>query len=183
MKIYTKKGDRGQTSLIGGTKVPKSDLRIECYGTVDELNSYLGLIVSMIPARSRGRVVLNRIQERLFVVGSLLANDHRVSRMTLPQLKEADVLFLEQEIDLMTAKLSELKSFILPGGSPAASWCHVARCVCRRAERAVVALSMKDKVDPRVIVYLNRLSDYLFVLARAINQSQKVTDIPWKPKR
>ena len=181
MKIYTKKGDKGQTSLIGGTKVPKSDLRIECYGTVDELNSYLGLVVSMIPARSRGKAVLNRIQERLFVVGSLLANDHRVSLMKLPQLQEEDVVLLEKEIDLMTAKLPELKAFILPGGSQAASWCHVARCVCRRAERAVVDLSMKDKVDVLVIIYLNRLSDYLFVLARALNQAQGIKDILWKP--
>jgi cob(I)alamin adenosyltransferase len=181
MKIYTKKGDKGQTSLIGGTKVPKSDLRIECYGTVDELNSYLGLIVSMISPRSKSRVVLNRIQERLFVVGSLLANDHRVSRMKLPQLHEEDVVFLEKEIDLMTAKLQELKAFILPGGSRASSWCHVARCVCRRAERAVVELSLKDKVDTIVIIYLNRLSDYLFVLARALNQAQGIKDILWKP--
>ena len=124
---------------------------------------------------------MNRIQERLFVVGSLLANDHRVSRMKLPQLQEEDVVLLEKEIDLMTAKLPELKAFILPGGSQAASWCHVARCVCRRAERAVVDLSMKDKVDALVIIYLNRLSDYLFVLARALNQAQGIKDILWKP--
>ena len=181
MKIYTKKGDGGETSLIGGTKVPKSDLRIECYGTVDELNSWIGLVASMLPARCRRKIVLNRVQERLFVIGSLLANDPGVSRMPLPKLQGEDAVLLEKEIDRMTAKLPELKSFILPGGTQVSSWCHIARCVCRRAERGVVALSRKDAVDALVIVYLNRLSDYLFVLARALNQSKGVRDILWKP--
>lgn len=181
MKIYTKNGDRGQTALIGGRKVSKHDLRIECYGTVDELNSALGVVISMVPARSPLKKVLLAVQDRLFVIGSLLANDPAGSRMRLPSLRDKDVLFLEGEIDRMTAKLPGLKSFILPGGSQAASFCHLARSVCRRAERRVVALSKTSKVDPLIIVYLNRLSDHLFVLARALNHNRKVKDILWKP--
>lgn len=181
MKIYTKHGDHGQTALIGGRKVYKHDLRIECYGTVDELNSWLGVVISLSVKKSRTVQALYAIQNRLFVIGSLLANDPGRSRMKLPLLKEEDVEFLEREIDAMTSKLPALKSFILPGGSQAASFCHLARAVCRRAERRVVALSQKSKVDPRIIVYLNRLSDYLFVLARAFNQGRKVKDILWKP--
>lgn len=183
MKIYTKKGDTGQTSLIGGRKVAKNHLRIECYGTVDELNSSLGLIASFFSGCCRRKKILIRIQERLFVIGSLLANDDHGSHMTLPQLKEGDVSLLEREMDSMTARLPQLKSFILPGGTRVASWCHLARCVCRRAERHVVALSLKNEVDPLVLVYLNRLSDYLFVLARALNHSRGVSDILWKPAR
>ncbi len=181
MKIYTKKGDKGWTSLIGGTKVLKSELRIESYGMVDELNSYLGLVVHGIPKRNNIRKVVGIVQDRLFIIGSQLAKDQRVSTMKLPQLKSDDVLLLEQEIDRMTEKMPALTSFILPGGSLAASYCHVARCVCRRAERTVVALSLKDRVDPIMIVYLNRLSDYLFVLARFLNKQKKVKDILWKP--
>ena len=180
MKIYTKKGDAGQTSLIGGTKVFKSDLRIECYGTVDELNSGLGVVISMLGAPGRFASVLRSVQDRLFIIGSLLANDPRVSRMKLPALRDEDVIFLEQEIDRMTAKLPELKSFILPGGSQAASFCHLARSTCRRAERCVVALSRKSKVNPLVIVYLNRLSDYLFTLARWVNFKNGVEEEVWR---
>jgi cob(I)alamin adenosyltransferase len=182
MKIYTKTGDRGETGLIGGRRISKHDLRIACYGTVDELNSWIGLVGSKLPVSVRRQNALSRIQDRLFVIGSLLANDPKGSRMKLPELNEEDVAFLEREIDVMTVKLPELKSFILPGGSPLASECHVARCVCRRAEREVVALSKKETVDARVIVYLNRLSDYLFVLARAVNKAKKINDIVWKPE-
>ncbi|MBP6344155.1 MAG: cob(I)yrinic acid a,c-diamide adenosyltransferase [Candidatus Omnitrophica bacterium] len=180
MKIYTKKGDQGETGLIGGRRVSKHDLRIGCYGTVDELNSWIGLIASKLPVSLRRRKALSRVQDRLFVVGSLLAKDPEGSQMKLPELQNEDVIFLEQEIDAMSSKLPELKSFILPGGSSLASECHVARCVCRRAEREVVALSKKEPVDALVIVYLNRLSDYLFVLARAVNQAKKVKDVCWK---
>lgn len=182
MKIYTKKGDRGETGLIGGRRVPKSDMRIGCYGTVDELNSWVGLLSSKLPASLRRKNILDRIQDRLFVIGSLLANDPQGARMQLPKLRDKDLVLLEDEIDAMTSKLPELKSFILPGGSVLASECHVARCVCRRAEREAVALSKKEAVDGLVIVYLNRLSDYLFVLARAINRTKKVKDILWKPE-
>lgn len=182
MKIYTKKGDRGETSLIGGRRVSKNHLRIECYGTVDELNSSLGLLLSWPMKDKKAKNTLIYIQNKLFVVGSLLAADPKSSRMNLPELLEGDVVLLEQEIDRMTAGLPELKFFILPGGDRAASWCHVARCICRRAERLVVALSQNDKVDALVITYLNRLSDYLFVLARALNQNKSIKDIIWKPK-
>lgn len=183
MKIYTKNGDRGQTALIGGRKVSKNNFRIECYGTVDELNSWLGVVVSMIGTKSPSAKTLKIIQDRLFVVGSLLANDPKGSRMKLPQLQEHDVVLLENEIDAMTAKLPELKSFILPGGCEAASFCHLARAVCRRAERRVVALSQKDKVDPVIIIYLNRLSDYLFVLARFFNRQKGIKDILWTAQK
>jgi cob(I)alamin adenosyltransferase len=183
MKIYTKKGDQGYTSLIGGTKVPKSHLRIDCYGTVDELNSCLGVLCAMRIKDKKAKVTLDAVQERLFVVGSWLACDPKTSKMTLPELDEKDVTLLEQEIDRMTALLPPLKFFILPGGSAAGAWCHVVRTVCRRAERLVVALSAKDKVDQRIIVYLNRLSDYLFVLGRKINQDDRVPEVSWRPKR
>lgn len=181
MKIYTKDGDRGQTALIGGRKVSKDDLRIECYGTVDELNSWLGVVVSLVGTRSPLVITVKTIQDRLFVIGSLLANDPAGSRMKLQQLRQRDVELLEQEIDAMTAKLPALRTFIIPGGSEAASFCHLARAVCRRVERRVVALSKKSKVDQLIIIYLNRLSDYLFVLARTLNQNRKVKDIIWKP--
>lgn len=181
MKIYTKNGDRGQTALLGGRKVSKDDLRIECYGTVDELNSWLGVVVSLVGTRSPLSKTVKIIQDRLFVIGSLLANDPAGSRMKLPPLRQRDVELLEQEIDAMTAKLPALRSFILPGGSEAASFCHLARAVCRRAERRVVTLSKKSKVDQLIIIYLNRLSDYLFILSRSLNQNRKVNDILWKP--
>ncbi len=183
MRIYTKKGDQGLTSLIGGTKVPKSHLRIDCYGTVDELNSCLGVLRAMPIPDKKARAVLDVVQERLFVVGSLLACDPKASKMTLPALDEKDVTLLEQEIDRMTAALPPLKSFILPGGSQSGAWCHVVRTVCRRAERQAVALASKDKVDGLIIVYLNRLSDYLYVLARKINKDKRVPEVSWKPKR
>ncbi len=183
MKIYTKKGDLGETSLIGGRRVYKSHLRIECYGTVDELNSCLGLLLSLPVKDKKARNTLIHIQDRLFVIGSLLAADPKSSRMTLPELLEKDIVFLEKEIDRMTAGLLPLKSFILPGGDFSASWCHVARCVCRRVERLAVELSCKEKVENKIVPYLNRLSDYLFVLARKINADQKIADVLWRPKR
>jgi cob(I)alamin adenosyltransferase len=182
MKIYTKKGDQGSTSLIGGTKVPKSHLRIECYGTIDELNSCLGVLAAMKIADKGGRATLAVIQERLFVVGSLLASDPKAGKMALPQLAPGDVTLLEKEIDRMTAQLPVLKSFILPGGSAPAAWAHVTRCVCRRAERLAVALSVHDRVDALIIVYLNRLSDYLYVLARKINKDKRAPEVLWKPR-
>ena len=181
MKIYTKKGDEGQTSLLGGKLLPKSDLRIESYGTVDELNSYIGLTRDLIGDEHK-RSALLEIQDRLFTIGSALASDPSKSNLKTPDLLPSDVTFLENKIDEMEEALPEMKSFILPGGHPAVSTCHVARCVCRRAERHVVLLASQEKVDKQIIQYLNRLSDYLFVLARAVARDLNIRDIPWKPR-
>ena len=181
MKIYTRKGDEGQTSLIGGTRVSKAHMRIDAYGTVDELDSYIGWLRDLSgQAVSAG--VLIEIQDRLFTIGSLLASDPVSSKMKLPELKESDVIFLEEEMDRLDKDLPEMKSFILPGGHQASSCAHVARCVCRRAERSVVLLSENDTVDPLVIKYLNRLSDYLFVLSRHLSAFFKAEETPWKAR-
>lgn len=182
-KIYTKTGDLGKTSLIGGTKVPKSNIRIDAYGTVDELNSFIGLTADQF-AHDASRGVLKEIQDRLFTIGSSLACDpDKETKLAIPDLLETDIEFLEREIDNMNDSLPEMKSFILPGGHVAISSAHVARCVCRRAERICV-LMMENKIfiEPLVIKYLNRLSDYLFVLARYAGHVLGVKDIPWKPR-
>jgi cob(I)alamin adenosyltransferase len=182
-KIYTKTGDLGKTSLIGGTKVPKSHLRIESYGTVDELNSYIGLVSDLI-SNNNSKVILREIQDRLFTIGSSLACDpDKEPLMKIPDLKESDIALLEEEIDKMNEVLPAMKSFILPGGHPAVSTTHVARCVCRRAERLCVNMQEHELfVEPLVIKYLNRLSDYLFILARYIGHLLNVDEIPWKPR-
>jgi cob(I)alamin adenosyltransferase len=182
-KIYTKTGDLGKTSLIGGTKVPKSHLRIESYGTIDELNSYIGLVIDMI-TDNNSKIILKEIQDRLFTVGSSLACDpDKEPLMKIPDLKEQDIELLEKEIDKMNEVLPPMKSFILPGGHPAVSTAHVARCVCRRAERLCVNMQEHELfVEPLVIKYTNRLSDYLFVLARYIGHILNVEEIPWKPR-
>lgn len=183
MKIYTKTGDKGKTSLIGGTKVLKSDLRIESYGTVDELNSYLGLCRDLL-TDEQGRQVLQSIQDRLFVVGAALACDpEKEPKMSIPDLKEEDVTLLEKEIDRMNEAVPPMKFFILPGGHPAVSQLHIARCVCRRAERCCVRLAGESQeVEPVILQYLNRLSDYLFVLARYTGHQLEVPEIPWKSR-
>ncbi len=183
IKIYTKTGDKGTTSLIGGTKVPKSHLRIEAYGTIDELNSHIGLCRDMLTDEN-SRAALLEIQDRLFTIGSSLACDPiKEPRMRIPDLKSQDVLFLENEIDRMTALLSEMKSFILPGGHVTVSQLHVARCVSRRAERCCVRLELESlEVDASILQYLNRLSDYLFVLARYASHLLSAPEIPWKPR-
>ena len=183
MKIYTKTGDKGSTSLIGGTKVPKSHLRIEAYGTVDELNSYIGLCRDLLTDEP-GRTTLQEIQDRLFTIGSTLATDpEKEPRMKIPDLKEEDIQFLESEIDRMNDIVPPLKSFILPGGHPAVSQIHIARCVCRRAERCTVRLDLDGMhIENIVIKYLNRLSDYLFMLARYIAHDLGVKEIAWKPR-
>jgi len=182
-KIYTKTGDLGKTSLIGGTKVPKSHIRIEAYGTVDELNSYIGLTSDLIP-HDESRAMLNEIQDRLFTVGSSLACDpDKEPLMKIPDLKEEDISLLEQEIDKMNTELPVMKSFILPGGHPAVSTAHITRCVCRRAERLCVNMQVQEIfVDPLVIKYLNRLSDYLFVLARYAGHILGIAELAWKPR-
>jgi cob(I)alamin adenosyltransferase len=181
MKIYTKTGDKGFTSLIGGTRVAKHHIRIESYGTVDELNSYIGLISGQ-DIGHHDKEILKQIQDRLFTVGSSLASDPEKSRMVIPDLYDADIKLLEDEMDLMDKDLPELKHFILPGGSNAVSFCHIARCVCRRAERLTVHLAEESTVDEKVTVYLNRLSDYLFTLARKIAHEYKIPENQWIPR-
>jgi cob(I)alamin adenosyltransferase len=183
MKIYTKTGDLGKTSLIGGTKVPKNHLRIETYGTVDELNSYIGLVSDHL-LHAKTAVVLKEVQDRLFTIGSSLACDpEREPLMKIPDLKEEDITLLEREIDHMNDELPPMKFFVLPGGHIAVSTTHVARCVCRRAERLCVNMQEHELfVDPLVIKYLNRLSDYLFVLSRYAGLLLHVQEIPWKPR-
>jgi cob(I)alamin adenosyltransferase len=180
-KIYTKTGDKGDTSLFGGKRLPKSHIRIESYGTVDELNSYIGLVRDVLENEII-RAVLKEIQDRLFTIGSNLASDPNKNMIT-PDVIETDVELLEKEIDRMNENLPDLKTFILPGGHQHVSFCHLARCVCRRAERLVVALNMDEKVEPIIIHYLNRLSDYLFVLSRQIGHDLGVEEIPWKPRK
>ena len=182
MKIYTKKGDSGTTQLIGGTRVSKSHIRIESYGTVDELNSYIGLIRDQ-KIDKHAIATLIEIQDRLFTIGSLLAEDKEVSKMKLPELKEQDVTFLETEIDAMTNQLPAMTSFVLPGGHTIVSYCHIARCICRRAERLSVQLSEIIELNFMITKYLNRLSDYLFTLSRKIAQDLKVTETPWLPRK
>lgn len=182
-KIYTKTGDTGNTGLIGGTKVPKSDLRIETYGTVDELNSWIGMINDQLN-HPEFKTELKEIQDRLFTIGSLLATDHnKDSRMALPDLHDGDVQLLEHRIDAMTGQLPEMKCFILPGGHTTVSSIHITRCVCRRAERLAVSLQLHEvPVAPLVIQYLNRLSDYLFTLARYAGMVLGAEEIPWQPR-
>jgi cob(I)alamin adenosyltransferase len=181
MKIYTKKGDKGQTSLIGGTRVPKYHLRIEAYGTVDELNVYIGLIRGQ-DINSSFQVVLKEIQDRLFTIGSSLAADPEKSKMKIPDLYLSDIEFLEEQIDDMDSELPLLKHFILPGGSNSISFCHLARVVCRRAERLCVQLSETSFVDEKIIIYLNRLSDYLFILGRKIAFDSDIEEYIWIPR-
>ena len=180
MKIYTKTGDKGFTSLIGGVKVPKSNMRIHAYGTVDELNSYIGLVRDL-SSEEHDREVLYRIQNLLFTIGSHLAAHPEKSKMKLPEILETDVEQLEKEIDEMNEVLPALTNFVLPGGHPHASHCHVARCICRRAERLTVELSETEMVEPIIIKYINRLSDYLFTLARKISLDNKAEEIKWLP--
>lgn len=182
-KIYTKTGDKGTTSLIGGTKVSKAHLRIEAYGTVDELNSYIGLCKDLL-SDNNSNAVLQEVQDRLFTIGAALACDpEKETKLKIPDLKEEDITLLEQEIDKMNEQLPPMKSFVLPGGHPTVSHTHISRCICRRAERCCVRLEAEqNEVEPIIIKYLNRLSDYLFVLARYTAHQLKVEEIPWKPR-
>jgi cob(I)alamin adenosyltransferase len=181
MKIYTKTGDKGFTSLIGGTRVPKFHLRIDSYGTVDELNSYIGLIRDQ-DTGDHYKEILKQIQDRLFTIGASLAADPEKSKMVIPDLENADIELLEHEMDEMNEALPELRHFILPGGSTVVSYCHIARCVCRRAERLTVHLAGESPVDEKVTVYLNRLSDYLFTLARKLAFDHQVPENKWIPR-
>lgn len=181
-KIYTRGGDKGQTSLIGGTRVPKFHPRIEAYGTIDELNSYIGLIRDY-DINQHFKDLLLEIQDRLFTAESIIALDPDVEiTYKLPALYDADITLLENEIDKMNEVLPELKSFILPGGHPVVSFCHIARCICRRAERHTIRLAHAQEVEEKVIRYLNRLSDFLFVLARRLGKELDVNETYWKAR-
>ncbi len=183
MKIYTKTGDKGQTSLIGGTRVPKHHERIEAYGTVDELNAFIGLLRDHLEAEDDNRKYLLSIQEKLFRVEAHLAEDPAgVKTRMMPELDEEDILFLEQQMDTINAQLPELNHFILPGGHKVVSYCHIARTVCRRAERICTRLSAAHQVDELDLRYLNRLSDYFFMLGRYYTHHYKAEEILWKTK-
>ncbi len=182
MKIYTKTGDTGLTSLISGRRVSKADIRIDSYGTVDELNSWVGLVRDQ-PVNESRRELLKEIQDRLFTVGATLASDpDKTSRKAMPDIVEGDITLLEQAMDAMDAELPELRAFVLPGGHQSVSFAHLARTVCRRAERLVIGLNEHSPVDPLVIQYLNRLSDYLFMLSRKMTQELGSEEVAWKPR-
>ena len=181
MKIYTKTGDKGQTSLLGGTRVSKDNERINAYGTIDELNSFLGLVCDLDSDLER-KDFLRNIQSRLFTIGSSLAAETEKAKDFKPDLEEDDILALEQSIDQMNEKLPAMKNFLLPGGHQIISSAHIARTVCRRAERLVISISQDKHIEEIIVRYLNRLSDYLFVLARKYGQELGVDEIPWKPR-
>ena len=181
MKIYTKTGDKGTTALFGGKRVSKADLRIDTYGTVDELNSYIGLVRDQ-PVNASRKNILVEIQDRLFTIGSILATEPGNTKVKVPSLADGDITLLEKEIDAMDAQLPPMKSFVLPGGHQSVSFCHVARTVCRRAERLVIALDAQEKVDALIVQYLNRLSDYLFMLSRKMTAELGAEETPWKPR-
>lgn len=181
MKIYTKTGDQGTTALFGGKRVSKADLRIDTYGTIDELNSWIGLLRDQEVNKIR-ETVLIEIQDRLFTIGSILATEPGNSKVKIPALLESDITFLEKQIDDMDATLEPMRSFILPGGHQSVSFGHLARTVCRRAERLTIALNTTEGVEALVIQYLNRLSDYLFVLCRKMSAELNAPDTPWTPK-
>ncbi len=176
-KIYTKTGDQGETGLFGGKRLSKDHIRIESYGTVDELNAHIGMLRDLAPQYEQ-RLLLREIQDRLFTIGSNLASDPD-KNMTTPDVKESDIKVLEDAMDKMDEQLPPLKNFILPGGHPTVSACHIARTVCRRAERSVVSLQHHSQVDAIIIRYLNRLSDYLFVLGRQFVVDLNAEEIPW----
>jgi cob(I)alamin adenosyltransferase len=181
MKIYTKKGDAGETSLLGGTRVPKHHLRIEAYGTLDELNSWMGLLKDQ-PLATAYRDLLKEIQDNLFTLGSHLAADPDANRMRLPEIGPGAVETLERSIDEMELSLPQLQNFVLPGGHPANSTAHVARCVCRRAERLVVHLHEASPQPAVALQYLNRLSDWLFTFAREMSRLAGAEETPWTPR-
>jgi len=180
MKIYTKKGDGGQTSLFGGSKVSKDDIRIEAYGTTDELNAFVGQLIATVDLQEVTNL-LTRVQNNIFVIGSMLSMPANV-QFDIPQIKEDDIVRLEKEIDSMDKSLEPLKNFILPSGSNSISLCHICRTVARRSERRVVALEQSEPINPLIKKYLNRLSDYFFVLARYVAANSGVTETIWKPK-
>jgi cob(I)alamin adenosyltransferase len=180
MKIYTKTGDKGETSLVTGTRVPKYHPRIDAYGTVDELNSYIGMIRSY-PIDDLTKSLLVSIQNHLFNIGCNLSQDDKPIQFTLPKITESDIERLEKEMDRLNETLPPITHFILPGGHPLVSFCHIARTVCRRAERIIIRLATETEVDVLIIKYINRLSDYLFVLSRKLSIDFQAEEIQWIP--
>ena len=182
MKIYTKNGDQGKTQLLGGTMITKDHERLDCYGTIDELNAFIGLLRDLIK-KSKHSTELIEIQDRLFTAGSILAVGDDGTKMNLPEIKPEDISNLESWIDEMDEILPEMRSFVLPGGHVNVSYCHVARTICRRAERGIVELSLSTEVDPILLSYFNRLSDYLFTLSRSLAHDLNIKEIPWNSKK
>lgn len=189
MKIYTKTGDKGTTGLVGGTRIPKHDLRIDCYGTVDELNSYLGLIRDQEISNDH-KTTLIKIQNQLFIIGSLLATDPELlkqeskrKRLGITFLAPETITFLETEIDALNSELPAMTHFILPGGHQTVSYCHISRCICRRAERNISKLNEEQPTQPEILIYLNRLSDFIFVLARKLSNELDAEEIKWIPNK
>jgi len=189
MKVYTKTGDKGTTALFGGTRVPKHHIRIESYGTVDELNSHIGLIRDQ-KIDSRSKEILVHIQDKLFTVGAILATPpekeilkNGKERLNIPKINASEIELLETEMDVMDTTLPPMTHFVLPGGHTTVSYCHIARCVCRRAERMATLLHEEEPIDERVLMYLNRLSDYLFVLARKLSYDLQAEEIKWIPEK
>ncbi|HEU0137332.1 MAG TPA: cob(I)yrinic acid a,c-diamide adenosyltransferase [Flavobacterium sp.] len=189
MKVYTKTGDSGTTALFGGTRVPKDHIRIESYGTIDELNSHIGLIRDQ-DINQHYKNILIAVQDRLFTIGAILATppdkellNNGQPRLNIPMISERDIKFLEDEIDSMETELEPMTHFVLPGGHQTVSYCHIARCVCRRAERLAVHLDHIEPIDPMVVMYLNRLSDYLFVLARKLSADLQAEEVRWIPQK
>ena len=179
MKIYTKTGDVGTTALLGGRRVSKAHIRIEAYGTVDELNSYIGLLRDQ-KINDHRSAMLKQIQDNLFIIGTRLATEPGNNKLTSPELHEDDILMLEKAMDSMEEMLPELKNFVLPGGHQSVSFAHLARCVCRRAERMVIALNEQELVDQLIMKYLNRLSDFLFMLGRKMTQELGTEEVKWE---
>ena len=189
MKIYTKTGDTGTTALFGGTRVEKHHIRIESYGTVDELNSHIGLIRDQEIDLDTKKVLVD-IQNKLFTVGAILATPpenktlkNGKERLNIPKISEQDITKLEIQMDQMNESLPQMTHFVLPGGHTTVSYCHIARCVCRRAERIATLLNEQQGIDPRVLKYLNRLSDYLFVVARKLSYDLKADEVKWIPEK
>ena len=189
MKIYTKTGDKGTTALFGGTRVPKHHIRIESYGTIDELNAHIGLLRDQ-EIDAHCKEVLIHIQDKLFTIGAILATDPEKAvlksgkqRLGIPKVTEVDIQQLEDEMDTMNDTLPPMTHFVFPGGHQTVSFCHIARCVCRRAERLASALNELEPFQPETLMYLNRLSDYLFVLARKLSNDLQADEIKWIPKK
>ena len=180
-KVYTRRGDEGMTDLVGGVRVKKASVRLEAYGTIDELSSHLGLLASMLPNDSDEKILIYRIQNNLFNVGTHLATDQSTTPLCPSAcLAAGETQFLEQQIDAVNALLPEPQGFVLPGGCTAAAQCHVCRTVCRRAERCIGALAEEATVGADILQYVNRLSDYLFVLAKKINFNSGISEIMWQ---
>ena len=189
MKIYTKTGDKGTTALYGGTRVSKDHIRIESYGTTDELNAYIGLIRDQNIGNDLKEVLI-KVQHNLFTLGAMLATPpekenlkNGKKRLNIPLINEENILYLESEIDKMNDALPDMTHFILPGGNTTVSYCHIARCVCRRAERLAVTLNDSEAINMNIIRYLNRLSDYLFVLARKLTKDLQADVVKWIPEK